>query len=103
MIDTKKLFAALPNRSTYTLDLQPNPTKEDLREVVKELQSEGLCGRRIAEDHLGPYFIAHDSFGQPEIELLDEVIDEEYAGTDFCTRTRQSECSRLRGGCKGSR
>ncbi len=103
MIDTKKLFAALPTRSTHTISLDQNTSKEDLREVVRELKAEGLCGRRIAEEQLGPYFIAHDSFGQTEIELLDEVIEEEYAGTEFCTSTRQSECSRLRGGCKGSR
>jgi hypothetical protein len=84
-----------------TEEIQPEPTKEDLRAVVQRLKSEGLCGRRVAEHRLGPYFIASDVHGQREIELLDEVIEEEYDGTDLCIETRSSECSRLRGGCKG--
>lgn len=103
MINVKKLFSELPSRGTKSIELDENPSKKELREVVIDLKGEGLCGRRIAEDHLGPYFLAHNSFGQPDIERLDEVIDEVYADTEFCTQTRQSECSRLRGGCKGSR
>lgn len=82
-------------------ELGPNPTKEEIRSIVSELKSEGLCGRRVAEHRLGPYFIASDEHGQREIELLDEVLDEEYAGTDLCIESRKSECSRFRGGCKG--
>ncbi|MFC7058448.1 hypothetical protein [Halovenus salina] len=88
-------------RSDSEIDIDPEPTKADLRAVVDQLQSEGLCGRRIAEHRLGPYFITSPVHGQREIDLLDEVIEEVYAETDLCVETRQSECSRLRGGCKG--
>jgi len=88
-------------RSDSEIDIDPEPTKADLRAVVDQLQSEGLCGRRIAEHRLGPYFITSPVHGQREIDLLDEVIEEAYAETDLCVETRQSECSRLRGGCKG--
>jgi hypothetical protein len=83
------------------VEIGPDPTKSELQSVVRRLKSEGLCGRRIAEHHLGPYFLASDVHGQREIDLLDEVLAEEYAGTDLCIETRQSECSRFRGGCKG--
>ena len=89
------------NRDTDN-ELGPEPTKEEIRTVVQQLKAEELCGRRIAEHRLGPYFIASDSHGQREIELLDEVLEEEYENSDLCVRTRQSDCSRLRGGCKGS-
>jgi len=103
MLDPRKLLTELPHRNIRWVDLDSEPTKEELRDLVSDLKAQGLCGRRIAEEYLGPYFIAHNSFGQSDIERLDEVIDEVYADTEFCTRTRQSECSRLRGGCKGSR
>lgn len=105
MIDTRQLITRLsdgPGPSS-DLELPPTPSKEELQSIVRELKSEGLCGRRIAEQRLGPYFIASDVHGQREIELLDEILGEEYAGTGLCIETRQSECSRFRGGCKGSR
>lgn len=102
MIDTSSLSERLSQKRTRQ-DIPAEPTKEDLRAVVQRLQSEGLCGRRIAEHRLGPYFIASDRHGQREIELLDEVIAEEYEGTDLCIETRSSQCSRLRGGCKGNK
>lgn len=98
MIDTSWLTDSLGDSA---FDIDPNPTKEDLRTIVQELKSEGLCGRRIAEHRLGPYFITSSVHGQREIELLDEVVEEEYGETDLCIGTRQSECSRFRGGCKG--
>ena len=97
-MDTSRLTDSLDDSA---FDIDPNPTKDDLRRVVSELKSEGLCGRRIAEHRLGPYFITSPMHGQREIELLDEVIEEEYAETGLCIETRQSECSRFRGGCKG--
>lgn len=102
MLNTGRLAEKLSVGRHPATDLGPNPTKAELRTVVQQLKSEGLCGRRIAEHRLGPYFIASDVHGQREIELLDEVIDEAYAGTDLCIETRSSECSRLRGGCKGN-
>jgi len=99
MIDTKQLSA---DRGSE-IDLGPNPTEAEIRTVVQQFKSDGLCGRRIAEHRLGPYFIASDEHGQREIELLDEVLDDVYAGSDLCIRTRQSGCSRLRGGCKRTR
>lgn len=101
MLNTGPLADRLAAGRRPATELGPEPTKEELRAVVRQLKSEGLCGRRIAEHRLGPYFIASDVHGQREIELLDEVLEEEYAGTDLCIETRESECSRLRGGCKG--
>jgi hypothetical protein len=100
---TEKLTKRLSEGRDSGIDLPPDPSKEKLRTVVRQLKSEGLCGRRIAEQRLGPSFIASDIHGQREIELLDEVLEEEYAGTNLCIETRRSECSRFRGGCKGSR
>jgi hypothetical protein len=85
------------------IDLGPNPTDEDIRTLVEQFKADGLCGRRIAEHRLGPYFLASDEHGQREIELLDEVLEDVYADSELCIRTRQSGCSRLRGGCKRSR
>lgn len=102
MIDTSRLASRLSEGRGSDVDMPPEPSKAELRSVVQQLKSEGLCGRRIAEQRLGPYFLASDVHGQREIELLDEVIREEYAGTDLCTETRSSECSRFRGGCKGN-
>lgn len=101
MLENIRLTSQLSEGRSDT-EIGPDPSKEDLRAVVKQFKSEGLCGRRIAEHRLGPYFIASDVHGQREIELLDEVLDEEYAGTGLCIETRQSECSRFRGGCKRS-
>jgi hypothetical protein len=101
MIDTGRLTDRLSGGRSFDAELPPDPSAEELRAVVRRLKSEGLCGRRIAEQRLGPYFIASDVHGQREITLLDEVLDEEYAGTDLCVGTRRSECSRFRGGCKG--
>lgn len=100
MIDTSRFTDSLADS---TFDIDPDPTRDELRAIVQELKSEGLCGRRIAEHRLGPYFITSPLHGQREIELLDEVIEEEYTETDLCIGTRQSECSRFRGGCKGQR
>lgn len=102
MIDTTQLAKRVSEGRGPAPNIGPEPTKEELRAVVQQLKSEGICGRRIAEHRLGPYFIASDVHGQREIELLDDVLTEEYAGTDLCIETRESECSRLRGGCKGS-
>lgn len=103
MIDTDRITSRLSGSRGSDLELPPDPSREDLRTVVQRLKSQGLCGRRIAEQRLGPYFIASDAHGQREIELLDGVLEEEYAGTDLCLETRKSECSRFRGGCKGSK
>lgn len=98
-----QLTKRLSKERSAGIDLPPAPSKEKIREIVRHLKSEGLCGRRIAEQRLGPSFIASGVHGQREIELLDEILEEEYAGSDLCIETRQSECSRFRGGCKGSR
>jgi hypothetical protein len=103
MIDTAEITSRLSEGRGSDVELPSKPSKEELRDAVRQLKSAGLCGRRIAEQRLGPYFIASDIHGQREIELLDEVLEEEYAGTDLCIETRRSECSRFRGGCKGSR
>jgi len=101
MVDTARFFQRLSRNEASRFG--ENPSKEEIREVVQELKAEGLCGRRIAEQRLGPAFIASDVHGQREIELLDEVLDEEYADLDLCVRDRREECSRLRGGCTGDR
>lgn len=103
MSRTDRYPDGLSDTTRSNVELGPRPTKEELRTIVQQFKTDGLCGRRIAEEQLGPYFISSVEHGQREIELLDEVLEEEYEGTDFCIQTRQSECSRLRGGCKGSR
>jgi hypothetical protein len=103
MVNAPRLITRLSESSSSNLDVPSDPSKKELRVIVRRLKSEGLCGRRIAEQRLGPYFIASDVHSQREIELLDEVLDEEYETSDLCIETRRSECSRLRGGCKGSR
>lgn len=85
-------------RPQVSLDSQP--TKAEVREAVLGYKEQGLCGRRVAEEHLGPYFIASDVHGERELELLEEILEEEYGNTNLCIRERQSECSRLRGGCR---
>lgn len=101
MVETGELFRQLPKGKQFC-ELETRPSKNELRTLVKRLQSEGLCGRRIAEEFLTPYFIASDRHSQREIDLLENVLDEEYQGTNRCVRTRQSKCSRLRGGCQGT-
>ena len=103
MIDTKRLFERLSSDRGADFEFGNEPSKAEIREAVRALKAQGLCGRRVAEQRLGPYFLASDRHGQRELDLLDAVIDEEYADLDVCIRTRSSECSRLRGGCKGSR
>lgn len=98
MLDTLDFTSQFRNAD---IDIPRDPTREELRTVVEAFKSEGLCGRRVAEHQLGPYFISSPFHGQREIELLDEVIEEAYADTGLCIETRQSECSRFRGGCKG--
>jgi hypothetical protein len=103
MIDTKRFLDRLSSDRGADFEFGADPTRAEIREVVRSLKAEGLCGRRIAEQRLGPYFIASDRYGERELDLLEEVVDEEYADLDMCVRTRSAECSRLRGGCKGSR
>lgn len=85
------------------IELGANPTADEIRSLVHQFKADGLCGRRIAEQRLGPYFLASEDHGQREIDILDEVLEDIYADSGFCIRTRQSGCSRLRGGCKQSR
>lgn len=103
MIDTKRLFERLSVDRGANFEFGDDPSEAEIREVVRAFKAQGLCGRRVGEQRLGPYFIASDRHGQRELDLLEAVIDEEYADLDVCVRTRSSECSRLRGGCKGSR
>ena len=102
MVDARRAIEKLSPDRTILTQLGDEPTKDEIRTVVRQFKKEGLCGRRIAEQRLGPQFIASDSHGQREIELLDEVLEEEYADVDLCIRDRSDECSRLRGGCQGS-
>lgn len=103
MMDTKRILSELPSRQFSGADLGAEPTRADIRKEVQRLKKEGLCGRRIGQQHLGPYFVANGRYGQREIDLLEDVLEEEYAATDLCVRKRGSECSRLRGGCKNYR
>ena len=103
MIDTKRLLERLSSERGADFDFEPSPSESAIREVVRSLQAEGLCGRRVVEQRLGPYFLASDQHGQRELDLLEEIVEEEYADVDVCVRTRSSECSRLRGGCQGAR
>ncbi|SFB74162.1 hypothetical protein SAMN05444422_101638 [Halobiforma haloterrestris] len=101
MLDTDQLLERLSKGRGSEIDLDPQPTEAEIREVVQRLKAEGLCGRRVAEHRLVPHFIANEGYGQRELELLEEILEAEYEGTDLCLKTRRSECSRLRGGCQG--
>ncbi|PCR88902.1 hypothetical protein CP557_20715 [Natrinema ejinorense] len=92
--------AGLSEGRVSELDLGTEPTREDIREEILQFKRQGLCGRRIAEQHLVPYFIADSDYGAREIEILDDVLAEEYRDLDLCVDGRSSECSRFRGGCK---
>lgn len=78
----------------------PDPSEQSIRQTVRRLKGSGLCGRRIGEQRLGPYFIASPDHGDRELRLLESIIAEEYEGSSLCVERRQSECSRLRGGCR---
>ncbi|WP_049925677.1 hypothetical protein [Halopiger goleimassiliensis] len=103
MIDTEHVFGQFFEGRVPEIDLGPEPTEAEIRAAVREYKSEGLCGRRVAEERLVPHFIANDGYGQREIDLLEEILEEEYEGSDRCLKTRRSQCSRLRGGCQGRR
>lgn len=82
--------------------LSERPSEDEIRNAVLHYKNKGLCGRRIAEDHLGPYFIASEQYGDRELTILEKIVAEEFANTPFCIRTRSDECSRLRGGCQNT-
>lgn len=100
MLDLHQLFRSVPSPRFAGYDLGPEPSTSEMNEVVDELKAEGLCGRRIAEEHLAPYLIASPEYGQRELDILEELVEEAFADTDRCVRTRSRECSRLRGGCQ---
>lgn len=102
MIDTDRLFEGLSTDQSTAVEFDDQPTEDAIRSEVKRLKAEGLCGRRIAEQRLGPYFLASHNHGQRELDLLEEIVEAEFERSDLCVRTRSSECSRLSGGCKGS-
>lgn len=83
--------------------LPTNPSEAEVRDAVEEFKRHGICGRRVSEQYIGPYLIATPEHGQRELDLLESVLEDVYGNTDFCIRDRSSECSRIRGGCKGDR
>ncbi len=88
--------------SSRQVQLPPEPSEEDFREVIEGYKGK-LCGRRIAEEILVPYLIASPDHGDDDVQTLEKVLKQEFEGSDLCVETRSSECSRLRGGCKGER
>ena len=100
MIEPDRIVTGLSQGRVVDTDLGVEPTREDVREEVLRFKRRGLCGRRIAEQYLVPYFIANSDYGDREIELLDDVLAEEYRNLNLCVDERSSECSRFRGGCK---
>lgn len=80
-----------------------NPSNEEMQAAVRQFKRQGICGRRVVEQHLGPSLLASPDHGPEALELLETVVQDEYANTEFCIRERGSECSWLRGGCKGDR
>ena len=83
--------------------LPKNPTAEEMQAAVQQFKRQGICGRRVVEQHLGPSLLASPDHGSETLELLETVVQDEYGNTEFCIRERGSECSWLRGGCKGDR
>lgn len=100
MIEPSGIVTRLSRGRVIEMDLGKEPTREDIREEVLQFKRQGLCGRRIAEQYLVPYFIANADYGDREIAILDDVLAEEYRDLDLCINERSSECSRFRGGCK---
>lgn len=58
MIDTAEITSRLSAGRGSDVELPSNPSKEELRDAVQKLKSAGLCGGRIAEQQLGPYFMS---------------------------------------------
>ncbi|RQG90680.1 hypothetical protein [Natrarchaeobius chitinivorans] len=100
MIEPGRIVTGLSQGRVAEMDLGKEPTREDIREEVLQFKQQGLCGRRIAEQYIVPYFIAHSDYGDREIDILDDVLAEEYRDLDLCVDGRSAECSRFRGGCK---
>lgn len=100
MIDSSRIAASLTDGRVVETDLGTDPTREDIRAEVLQFKRRGLCGRRVAEEYLVPYFVASSDYGDREIGILDDVLEEEYRELNLCVDERSSECSRLRGGCK---
>ena len=102
MIDIKQFADRLSVGTGAAFSFGEDPTREEIRTAVRELKGEGLCGRRIAEQRLGPYFLGDPRHGDRELALLEEVVQEEFERSDLCIKSRSEECSRLRGGCNGA-
>lgn len=100
MIEPGRIVTGLSQGRVVETDFVEEPTREDIREEVLRFKRRGLCGRRIAEQYLVPYFIANSDYGDREINILDDVLAEEYRDLDLCVDERSPECSRFRGGCK---
>ena len=63
MMDATAVVDRLSSGRGSRIDLEREPTEAEIRDAVKRLRAEGLCGRRVGEDHLVPYFLANDGFG----------------------------------------
>ncbi|MFC4541893.1 hypothetical protein ACFO5R_08120 [Halosolutus amylolyticus] len=100
MIEPGRIVTGLSQGRVVETELGTEPTREEIREEVLRFKQQGLCGRRIAEQYLVPYFIASSDYGDREVDILDDVLAEEYRDLDLCVDERSPECSRFRGGCK---
>lgn len=103
MSAVKRIIGKLSEDRLPSIELSDDPGRDEIRKAVLTYKKEGLCGRRIGQQYLGPYFIVNEQYGQREIDLLETVLEEEYEGTDFCVRRRGPDCRRYRGGCKNAR
>ncbi|WP_222845483.1 hypothetical protein [Natronomonas salsuginis] len=54
MIDTKRFLDRLSSDRGADFEFGADLTNVEIREVARSLKAQGLCGRRIAEQRLGP-------------------------------------------------
>lgn len=99
MATISDVLPAVPARE-LDQSMGEEPTRDELDRLVREYRDRGLCGRRVAEEYLVPFFVASNRHGQREIDLLEEVLEAVYRDSDQCVRTRSPSCKRWRGGCQ---
>ena len=63
MIDTSHVIEQLSAGRGSAIDLEPEPNTGEIRDIETRFNAVGLCGRRVGEGHLVPYFLANDGFG----------------------------------------
>lgn len=71
------LFSKVAGSIVSGAQVGKNPTKEDIRDEMLRLRDEGKDANEIGQQ-LGPYFMASSEHGEKELEMLEEVLTEEF-------------------------